>query len=214
MTRTEKATRLLIANGYDDALATELPKLFIADFFEKEQEKLSEAIDVFIDGVQNGSIMPNENGFVNFAGIIKMEEQDFEDSCNGLFYNFASHLEREFYLRIGRLPLKILQSGGAFSNEDGYFGYFKPIVGTSEEYADLCEVRPYNSNINGVYIRANNLYTLFKEKGFSDDMISIIWGEYGFGPRYPRTIKNEGIYINYNSVMKLGNIDEQKQKTI
>ena len=29
-------------------------------------------------------------------------------------------------------------------------------------------------------------------------MISIIFGEYGFGPRYPRVIKNDGIYINYN----------------
>ncbi len=215
MTRTDKATRLLIANGYDDKLATELPKLFIANFFEKEQEKLSEAIDVFIDCVQNGSIIPNENGFVNFAGIIKMEKQDFEDSCDGLFYNFDSHLTEEFFYRIRRLPLRnILQNGGAFSNEDGYLRYSKPIVGSSQEYADLCEVRPYNSNINGVYIRANDLCTLLKEKGFSEDMISIIWGEYGFGPRYPRTIKNEGIYINYNSIMNLGNIDEQKQKTI
>lgn len=215
MTRTDKVTRLLIANGYDDKLATELPKLFIADFFEKEQEKLSEAIDVFIDCVQNGSIIPNENGFVNFAGIIKMEKEDFEDSCNGLFYNFNSHLKEGFFYRIRRLPLKtILQNGGAFSNEDGYLRYFKPIVGTSQEYADLCEVRPYTGNIDGAYIRANDLCTLLKEKGFSEDMISIIWGEYGFGSRYPRTIKNEGIYINYNSIMNLGNIDGQKQKTI
>ena len=52
MKRTEKATRLLIVNGYDEKLAAELPKLFIADFFEKEQDKLSEDIDIFIDRVQ------------------------------------------------------------------------------------------------------------------------------------------------------------------
>lgn len=198
MTRTEKVTRLLTKNGYDDKFATELPKLFIADFFEKEQEKLSEAIDVFIDCVQNGSIMPNENGFVNFARIIKMEKQDFEDSCDGLFYNFDSQLKEEFFNRIRRLLLKnILQNGGALSNEKGCLRYSKPIVETSKEYADLCEVRPYN-NINGIYIRANDLCSLLKEKGFSEDMISIIFGEYGFGPRYPRVIKNDGIYINYN----------------
>ncbi|MCI8394039.1 MAG: hypothetical protein HFH86_00980 [Bacilli bacterium] len=100
------------------------------------------------------------------------------------------------------------------SEAKSYLCYSKPIVGTSQEYADLCEVRPYNSSIDGVYIRANDLYTLLKEKGFSEDMISIIWGEYGFGPRYLRTIKNEGIYINYNSIMNLGKIEEQKQKTI
>ena len=212
MTRTDKATRLLIANGYDDELATELPKLFIADFFEKEKEKLSEAVDIFIDCVQSERIMPNENGFVNFAGIIKMEKQDFEGSFDGLFYHFNSQLEEEFFNRIKRLPLKnILQNGGAFSNEDGHLDYSKPIVGTPQEYADLCKVSPYNSNIDKIYIRANDLCSLLKEKGFSEDMISIIFGEYGLGPRYPRAVKNEGIYIDFNSVMNLGKIDEKKK---
>ena len=77
MKRTEKATRLLIVNGYDEKLAAELPKLFIADFFEKEQDKLSEDIDIFIDRVQRGCLLPNEKGFINFAYITKMEKQDF-----------------------------------------------------------------------------------------------------------------------------------------
>lgn len=213
MTRTDKVTRLLIANGYDDELATNLPKLFIADFFEKEQEKLSEAVDIFIDCVQRGSVIPNEKGFVNFAGITKMEKRDFENSCNGLFYDFNSSLEEKFFHKINRLPLKnILQNGGAFSNEGGYLNYSKPIVGTPQEYTDLYEVSPYNGNINKIYIRANDLYSLLEEKGFSGDMISTMCGEYGLGPRYPKAIKNEGVYINYNSIMDLGNIDKQEQK--
>lgn len=215
MTSTDKVARILIANGYDNELASELPKLFIADFFEKEKEKLSKSIDVFINCVQSGSIVPNKNGFVNFAGIIKMEKQDFEDSCDGLFYNFDSHLTEAFFNRIRRLPLKtILQEGGAFSNEAGYLRYFKPIVGTPQEYVDLCEVRPYRGDMHSVYIRVNDLCKLLKEKGFNEDMISIIWGEYGFGSRYPRTIKEEGIYIAYNSIMNLEDIDVQKQKII
>ena len=49
MLKREKAIQLLIANGYDDTLATELPKLFVADYFEKGQELISEELDIFID---------------------------------------------------------------------------------------------------------------------------------------------------------------------
>lgn len=195
MKRTEKATRLLIVNGYDEKLAAELPKLFIADFFEKEQDKLSEDIDIFIDRVQRGCLPPNEKGFINFAYITKMEKQDFEDSMDGLFCKFSSFLEEEFFYKIKRLPLRnILKNGGAFDDNNRCINYFKPIVGTPQEYADLCEIQHYyNGNITRIYIRVADLYLLLKEKGFSEDMVSV----------------SEKICIDYNSIMNLGKIDKQ-----
>ena len=138
---------------------------------------------------------PNEKGFINFAYITKMGKQDFEDSMDGLFCKFSSFLEEEFFYKIKRLPLRnILKNGGAFDDNNRCINYFKPIVGTPQEYADLCEIQYYyNGNITRIYIRVADLYLLLKEKGFSEDMVSV----------------SEKICIDYNSIMNLGKIDKQ-----
>ena len=212
MSRTEKAVWLLIREGYDDELATQLPKLFIEDCFDKDKENLSEAIDVFIDRVQSGQIIPDADNNVAFGGIIGMDDEDMNPkSFSGLFYNFRSHIAEAFYNIVDRKPLKnILLDGGAMELfkwcGQTVSGFKKEIFGKPQNYEDLCEVRPYGScKEEKSYIRKNDLYDLLLSKGLSPESISIVMGKYGMGPRYPRFILNEGIYLNYDAVMKIGN---------
>ena len=60
MKRSDEVSRRLIRDGYNADLAAQLPELFIKDFFEKEQECLSEAIISFVHRVQLGYIKPKE----------------------------------------------------------------------------------------------------------------------------------------------------------
>ena len=207
MKNMEKATHLLIMNGYDEEIAKQLPKLFISDYFEKGLERISESFDLFIDLVQGGSKTPNQNNKVKFALIKKMSEDDMDSkSVNGLFYNFRSNLKEEFFSKIKRRPLKnILENNGAFSNDDGYLHYFVPIVEKPQEYQDLCAVILCIESVETVYIKIKDLYELLKYKGFDEKTITLILGEYGNGLRYPRTVPDEGIYINYDAIMNLGN---------
>ena len=156
-----------------------------------------------------GQVTPDANNNVNFAGIIKMEESDMDpESVSGLFWNFNSHITEEFMHVITRRPLRnILLEAGAmeYLDEDRYPIFSKEIVGGSEKYQNLCQVTPYVGSSDSSYIKASDLYSLLLSKGFSEESISVIWGEYGFGPRYPRAVPNEGIYVNYDAIMKIGN---------
>lgn len=200
----------LTANGYDDALAAELPKAFISDFFDKELEKLSEELDIFIDEVHSGRILPDANNNVVFRGILKMEESDMTGkSVSGIFYDFCSKIIEDFNYIVKRQPLqKILLSGGAmvYHPELECISYNpvvfeKDIVGSPAENSDLCCVG------NKYYVKADDLYTLISSKGFNREVFSVIFGLYGCGPRYPKEVPEEGIYFNYNAVMALGNND-------
>lgn len=214
MLKRETAIRQLILNGYDDSLATQLPKLFIADFLDKEQEKLSEALDVFIDYVQRGYISPNTDDNVIFGSIQKMGEEDMDtNSVDGIFYNFRSHIIEEFTRIVKRQPLQdILLEGGAMkfhpelayaSNDPVYFE--KEIVGSPEEYSDLCVVSPMHGvSSDSSYIKAQDLHSLLLSKGFNEESIAIIFGEYGMGPRYPKAVPNDGIYLRHDDVVNLG----------
>ena len=209
MKNMDKATRLLIMNGYDEEIAKQLPKLFISDYFERGLERISESFDLFIDLVQSGSKTPNQNNKVKFALIKKMSENDMDPkSTDGLFYNFRSNVKEEFFSKIKRRPLKnILENNGAFSNDDGYLRYFVPIVGEPQEYTDLCAIVLYIGYVETIYVRIKDLYKLLKYKGFDEKTISLILGDYGTGLRYPKTVPNEGIYINYDAIMNLGNFE-------
>ncbi len=210
MLKREKNIQLLIANGYDDSLVSELPKLFIDDYFEKGKEMISEALDIFIDSVQRGDIIPDENNNVAFASIEKMDENDYNPKASdGIFYSFKFHITEEFMHIIGRRPLRnILVNNGVLEYDSGYRKFHKEIVGSPKEYYDLCEIatRYYNTN-NWLrtYIKSTDLLTILSSKGFSEESIAIIYGEYGFGPRYPKVIPNDGVYINYDAIMSLGN---------
>lgn len=202
MLKREKTIQQLIQNGYDDSLATQLPKLFIEDFFDKEQEKLSEALDIFIDRVQTADYLPYSNDAnVTFGGIEKMRENDFDrKSVDGIFYNFRYRIREEFTHIVRRQPLQnVLLSGGAMKYHPELADitvrpvlFEKEIVGNPEEYSDLCLVHPYGGISKGSsYIRIRDLYALLQSKGFNEEAISII-------------LENEKICFKYDDVMELG----------
>ena len=172
----------------------------LLDFFDAERAKLSKSIDIFIDKVQSGQVTPDTNNNVNFAGIIKMEDSDMDpESIDGLFYNFKFHITEEFMHIIQMRPLRnILLDAGVMEYPDkrSYPIFSKEIVGSPEKYQDLCQVRPHIGNDYSSYIKSNDLYSLLLSKGFSEESISVIWGEKGFAP---------GIYVNYDAIMKIGN---------
>lgn len=221
MLKREIAIRQLILNGYDDSLATQLPKLFIADFFDKEQEKLSEALDVFIDYVQRGYIQPDTDGNVIFGGIQKMGEEDIDrKAVSGIFYNFRSHMIEEFNHIVKRQPLQnILLEGGAMkfhpeladaSYDPVYFE--KEIVDSPEEYSDLCVVSPMHGvSYYSSYIKVQDLYSLLLSKGFNGETIAIIFGEYGMEPK--EFTSNNGIYLRHEDVVNLG-VGKSKNHTL
>ena len=74
-----------------------------------------------------------------------------------------------------------------------------------KEIKDLCEISPYVKNSNSCYIWINDLYNLLWSKGLGKDSISVVFEEYDLGPRYPKINLNEGVYLNYDAVMKIGN---------
>lgn len=215
MLKRDEAIQALIRDGYDDAIVTELPKLFIADYFEKEEEIISEALDIFIDSVQRGDIAPDKYNNVNFANIKKMTVEDYKlGHCDGLFYNFKSHITEEFLTIVKRRPLRnILQNSGVLELNDGHQYYHKEIVGLPHEYYDLCRIFPYiNYNSDSHYIKSGNLDELLLRKGFSEDSISIVFGEIGLAPMFQKDKPNDGIYINYDAIMALGNSKEYVPK--
>ena len=65
----------------------------------------------------------------------------------------------------------------------------------------------YIGYVETIYVRIKDLYSLLKYKGFDEKTISLILGDYGTGLRYPKTVPNEGIYINYDAIMNLGNFE-------
>lgn len=208
MLKREPAIRKLILNGYNEALAIQLPKLFITDFLDKEEEKLSETLDIFIDNVQRGYIFPNENGNVIFGSI-----QEMSGTADEIFHNFKFHIEEEFHQIVKRRPLQdILLKGGAlklhpelaFASEDTAY-YEKEIVGDPEAYNDLCVIHPtFGASTASIYINIKDLYSLLLSKGFSEESISIIFGIYGMGTKYPKHMPIDGIYLNYDEIINLG----------
>ena len=223
MKRSDEVSRRLIRDGYNAELAAQLPELFIKDFFEKEQECLSEAIIFFVHRVQLGYIKPKEEyGLSFFAEINTLTEHDYDESVySGFFYNFKYFLTENFFDRIRQLPLKsVLKDGGAYwLDEEDRMNYFKPIVGDISSYADLCGVNPYLGhfkdyfNNDYVFIRIGDLIEMLKEYGFTDDVI-FSWNNSEYEPGYENAIKNGNISISYDFIMSLGKPKEPMQRKL
>lgn len=228
MLKREETIQSMIRDGYDDTLATELPKLFIKDYLEKEKDLLSEALDIFIDRVQSGDIIGNEDKNVYFGSIQKMSENDFKSAaCDGLFYNFKSHITEEFLNIVKRRPLRnILLSNGALELDiyNGYQKYHKEIVGSPKEWQDLCEISiityyPYKHeySYHKIYIRLNDLLTLFANKGIiNENDISTEYKKPDFATIMTQfeTSYDGDIYINYDAIMAIGNALDNKEEYV
>lgn len=206
MLKREKVIQLLIANGYDDTLATELPKLFIADYFEKSQELISEELDIFIDLVQRGDITPDENNNrVRFAYIKKVTANDFNQTKNwSVYYEFKDHITEEFINIVKRLPLRKILLNNVLELSNGYQRYNKEIVGSPQEYYDLCEIRSHTYNPKQTYIKSRDLLAILLSKGIKEEAIAVIYTNYDMDSIFSRKNFDSNIYIDYDAIMALG----------
>ena len=75
MKKYEEAKKDLVLNGFNEAKVNELTNLFVEDFLDSEYEKLGESLDMYIDEVRDGQILPNEFGVVKFAEIVNDNEE-------------------------------------------------------------------------------------------------------------------------------------------
>lgn len=199
MLKRDEVIKQLIQNGYDDSLATQLPKLFIEDFFDKEQEKLSEALDIFIDNVQIADCLPDKNNNVTFGKIERMKEKDFDGkSVDGIYYNFRHYIKEEFTNIVRRQPLQnVLLSGGAMKYHPELEEqtirpvlFEKEIVGIPKKYSNLCVVYPYyGTTKDGSYIRLGDLFSLLESKGLPYEYI---------------LASDETIWFKHYDVMEIG----------
>lgn len=208
MLKREKAIQLLIANGYDDTLVTELPKLFVADYFEKVQEMISEQLDIFIDLVQRGDITPDENSRVKFAFVEKMNENDFSQThCWGVYYGFKHHMTEEFIHIAKRRPLRnILLNSGILELDNGYQRFHKEIVGSPQENYDLCRISPYKSDAKPAYIKLNDLLAILLRKGIKKEAITVIYSTNDTDSIPSKETSDGNIYIDYGTIMALGDM--------
>lgn len=223
MLKRDKIIQSLIANGYNEELVNELPKAFIEDYFEKDKETLSEALDIFIDIVQSGDVSPNEFGCVYFGSITKMSGRDFKpDDYKGLFYNFKSHIKEEYLTIVKRRPLRnILVNAGILELDEDYCKYNEEIIGSKENWHDLCKItctfycpKEHEYRYNTIYIRLNDLLKLLATKGISNDnkRFQIVVGNNH--PEYLIEENNSDLFINYDAIMSLGNTQAETEELV
>lgn len=209
MLKREKVVQELIANGYDENLVAELPKLFIEDYLEKEKEDLSEIIDIFIDKVQSGEAINyyNEDENIYFGSVEKIEESDsFPNASNNVFSHFKEEINENFMEVIKRRPLRnILLNAGVLKLDGNELKYYKDIIPSSDTFSDLCEVccicydkvrHSYNFQI--IYITLSNFLLLMESKGIKkEDIIN--------GTCVSSNISEKEVFINYDAIMAIGN---------
>lgn len=215
MKKRDQIIQQLIANGYNDDLATQLPKLFIDDYFEEAKELLSEALDIFIDKVQSRDIIPDKDNNVFFGNFQKMNENIsyLNPAIDRVFYDFRWSILIGFLTIVKRRPLiNILLNGGALGYHDGELLYRKEVVGPSTEYSGLCEITPHlleSQSYSTIYIQLKDLLELLLSKGIREEDITFVYNEIGINakgePTLSSNINDTGIFINYDVIKKLGN---------
>lgn len=215
MKKRDQIIQQLIANGYNDDLATQLPKLFIDDYFEEAKELLSEALDIFIDKVQSRDIIPDKDNNVFFGNFQKMNENIsyLNPAIDRVFYDFRWSILIGFLTVVKRRPLiNILLNGGALGYHDGELLYRKEVVGPSTEYSGLCEITPHlleSQSHSTIYIQLKDLLELLLSKGIREGDITFVYNEIGINakgePTLSSNINDTGIFINYDVIKKLGN---------
>lgn len=193
-----KVKLYLIKGGFDRDVVLSLPKIFIQEYLEKDYDKLSELLDVFIDGVYKST--KYENKEANFGNISCMHDKDTELNNEGLYNSFKNIIIEEFQTFINRQPLNsIISVGGDYkSAKDNNLFFNECIVDDPHQYGDLVCLKPYfdvlDKNGNKSYfIRINDLSNLLLSKGINLQDVNIVM-----------TKENNGLYIDSLAIKSLG----------
>ena len=217
MLKRDKVIQSLIANGYDEELVNELPKAFIEDYLEKEKETLSEALDNFIDRVQDENTVTayNVDNNIFFGSMQRMKQHDFyPDACDGLFYNFKSHIIEEFLTIIKKRPLRnILINAGVLELADDYQKFHGDILGKTETWKDLCAVNcisyypnKHNYQFRIIYLRLDDFIALLENKGIKKENMA--------NPYYIPDSLHYDIFINGDAIMAIGNTQHNTEELV
>ena len=86
MSNLAKVKLYLIKSGFDKDVVLSLPRIFMQEFLEKDYDKLSELLDVFIDGVYKST--KYENKEANFGNISCVHNKDTELNNNSAYNSF------------------------------------------------------------------------------------------------------------------------------
>lgn len=201
-----KVKLYLIKGGFDKDVVLSLPKIFIQEYLEKDYDKLSELLDIFIDGVYKST--KYENKEANFGNISCMHDKDTELNNEGLYNSFKNIIIEEFQTFINRQPLNsIISVGGDYKNtKDNNLFFNQRIVENPEQYSDLICLKPHfnifdKSNNSIYFIKINDLSNLLLSKGLNIEDISMIMTE-----------DKNGLYIASNAIKNLGAISKSEQQ--
>ena len=193
-----KVKLYLIKGGFDKDVVLSLPKIFIQEYLEKDYDKLSELLDVFIDGVYKST--KYENKEANFGNISCMHDKNTELNNEGLYNSFKNKIIEEFQTFINRQPLNsIISVGGDYKNaNDNNLFFNECIVDNPNQYGDLVCLKPYfdvldKSGNKSYFIRINDLSNLLLSKGINLQDVNIIM-----------TKENNGLYIDSLAIKSLG----------
>ena len=198
MSNLAKIKLYLIKNGFDKDVVFSLPKIFIQEYLEKDYDKLSELLDVFIDGVYKST--KYENKYASFGNISCVHNKDAELNNESVYQSFKNKIIELFQTYINRQPLSsILSIGGDYKNaNDNNLFFNESIVDDPNQYGDLVCLKPYFNVLDKkgdetYYIRINDLSNLLLNKGINLEDVNIVL-----------TSENNGLYINSMAIKSLG----------
>lgn len=199
-----KREEIIQSPMYDYDLVNELPKAFLENFFEKEKEALSEAIDKFIDRVKSGNelVEHRKYGRFCFGNINTMNKREFDsDYPGGMFELLKSRINKEFFEIIKRRHyLRDISTNHETLELD--------IVGAPENWQDLCEIRTldsyeekngsiWNKSYKKNYIRLNDFLNLMESKGIEKEKINIVYEDDYFNGTEIQIDNNFISFIDY-----------------
>ena len=183
MSNLAKVKLYLIKSGFDKDVVLSLPRIFMQEYLEKDYDKLSELLDVFIDGVYKST--KYENKQASFGNISCVYNKDAELNNESVYQNFKNKIIELFQTYINRQPLNSILSIG----DD------------PSQYGDLVCLKPYfnvldHKGAETYFIRINDLSNLLLSKGINLEDVNIVL-----------TSENNGLYINSLAIKNLGAVE-------
>ena len=201
MSNLAKVKLYLIKSGFDKDVVLSLPRIFMQEYLEKDYDKLSELLDVFIDGVYKST--KYENKQASFGNISCVYNKDAELNNESVYQNFKNKIIELFQTYINRQPLNsILSIGGNYKNaNDNNLFFNESIVDDPSQYGDLVCLKPYfnvldHKGAETYFIRINDLSNLLLSKGINLEDVNIVL-----------TSENNGLYINSLAIKNLGAVE-------
>ena len=198
MSNLAKIKLYLIKNGFDRDVVLSLPRVFVREYLEKDYDKLSDLLDVFIDGVYKST--KYENKEASFGNISCVHTKDGELNNDSAYNSFKNKIIELFQTFITRQPLNSILSidGNPKKACNNNLFFNDCIVADPNQYGDLVCLKPYfdvlDKKGNEIYfIRINDLSNLLLSKGINLEDVNIVL-----------TRENNGLYINPLAIKSLG----------